>query len=158
MNRTRILALKKKPPKAVDFYPSEDSSIPFHPSPSKPPRRIPQELWDFVSHQKLRTLRGCHSGRVGSLGWNNNDILTTGGMDGQIVNNDVRIVSHVVGAYRGHRSELCGLKWSTFRQQLASGSNDNLVHIWDRSMASSNSPRQWLHKLEDHTAVVKAIS
>ncbi|XP_040931864.1 cell division cycle 20.2, cofactor of APC complex-like [Gossypium hirsutum] len=54
-------------------------------------------------------------------------------------------------AYKGHRQEVCGLKWSASRQQLASGGNDILVHIWDMSKASSNSPTQWIHRLEDHT-------
>ncbi|OMO81662.1 hypothetical protein CCACVL1_12324 [Corchorus capsularis] len=238
MNRTRILAFRKKPPNPVDFFPPENSSTSVHSTKSKPQRHIPQksertldapdivddfyvngldwggnnvvsialgnrvylwdasdkstselvtvddeigpvtsvswapdgqhlaiglnnseiQVWDSVSNRKVRTLIGCHSGRVGSLAWKNNHILTTGGMDGQIVNNDVGIPSHVVGTYRGHRLEVCGLKWSTSGQHLASGGNDNLVHIWDRSMASSNSPRQWLHRLEDHNAAVKAMS
>ncbi|RZC73987.1 hypothetical protein C5167_049468 [Papaver somniferum] len=49
-------------------------------------------------------------------------------------------------------------QWSASGQQLASGGNDNLLHIWDRSVASSNSPTQWLHRLEDHTAAVKALA
>ncbi|BBH07530.1 zinc finger protein-related protein [Prunus dulcis] len=44
---------------------------------------------------------GGHHGRVGSLAWNKH-ILTTGGMDGRIINNDVRVRSHIVGTYRGH--------------------------------------------------------
>ncbi|KAK5782626.1 cell division cycle 20.2, cofactor of APC complex-like isoform X1 [Gossypium arboreum] len=115
------------------------------------------QLWDSASNRQLRTLRGCHRSRVGSMAWNNH-ILTTGGMDGQIVNNDVRIRSHVVETYRGHQQEVCGLKWSASGQQLASGGNDNVVHIWDRSMASSNSPTQWLHRLEEHTSAVKALA
>ena len=79
-------------------------------------------------------------------------------MDGQIVNNDVRVRDHIVETYRGHHQEVCGLKWSPSGQQLASGGNDNLLHIWDRSTASSNSPTQWLHRLEDHTAAVKALA
>ena len=106
---------------------------------------------------QLRTLKGCHQSRVGSLAWNNH-ILTTGGMDGQIVNNDVRIRSHVVETYRGHTQEVCGLKWSGSGQQLASGGNDNVVHIWDRSAASSNSTTQYLHRLEEHTSAVKALA
>ncbi|ONI22441.1 hypothetical protein PRUPE_2G129100 [Prunus persica] len=106
------------------------------------------QLWDSTAKQYLRTLRGCHRSRLGSLAWNNH-ILTTGGMDGRIVNNDVRIRSHIVETYRGHEREVCGLKWSASGQQLASGGNDNLLHIWDnRSVA----PTQWLHRLEDHTA------
>ncbi|KAK8624233.1 hypothetical protein V6N13_065584 [Hibiscus sabdariffa] len=115
------------------------------------------QLWDSASNRQLRTLRGGHASRVGSIAWNNH-ILTTGGMDGLTVNNDVRIRSHIVETYRGHQQEVCGLKWSASGQQLASGGNDNLVHIWDRSVASSNSPTQWLHRLEDHTSAVKALA
>lgn len=91
------------------------------------------------------------------MDWNNH-ILTTGGMDGQIINNDVRVRAHVIETYRGHHQEVCGLKWSASGQQLASGGNDNLLHIWDRSVASSSAPTQWLHRLEDHTAAVKALA
>nr|CAD1821298.1 unnamed protein product [Ananas comosus var. bracteatus] len=108
----------------------------------------------------LRTLTGVHQSRVGSLAWNKN-ILTTGGMDGMIVNNDVRVRSHVVHAYHGHRMEVCGLKWSGSGQQLASGGNDNLLHIWDLSMASSAlapGQNQWRHRFEDHMAAVKALA
>ncbi|KAI3698263.1 hypothetical protein L2E82_42531 [Cichorium intybus] len=115
------------------------------------------QLWDSTSNRLLRTLKGGHQSRVGSLDWNNH-ILTTGGMDGKIVNNDVRVRSHIVETYTGHHQEVCGLKWSASGQQLASGGNDNLLHIWDRSMASSNSPTQYLHRLEDHTAAVKALA
>ncbi|KAL6342730.1 hypothetical protein AAG906_016564 [Vitis piasezkii] len=115
------------------------------------------QLWDSTANRLLRTLRGGHQSRVGSLDWKNH-ILTTGGMDGQIINNDVRVHSHIVATFRGHRQEVCGLKWSTSGQQLASGGNDNLLYIWDRSMASMHSRSQWLHRLEDHTAAVKALS
>ncbi|KAI3457883.1 hypothetical protein Pfo_014546 [Paulownia fortunei] len=115
------------------------------------------QLWDSTANRLLRTLRGGHASRVGALDWNNH-ILTTGGMDGQIINNDVRVRAHIVETYRGHQQEVCGLKWSASGQQLASGGNDNLLHIWDRSMASSNAPTQWLHRLEEHTAAVKALA
>ncbi|CAN6243866.1 unnamed protein product [Urochloa humidicola] len=118
------------------------------------------QLWDTSSNRLLRTLRGMHEARVGSLAWNNS-ILTTGGMDGKIVNNDVRIRNHVVQTYEGHSQEVCGLKWSGSGQQLASGGNDNLLHIWDVSMASSMPSaggNQWLHRLDDHTAAVKALA
>ncbi|KAL6342526.1 hypothetical protein AAG906_012374 [Vitis piasezkii] len=98
-----------------------------------------------LNSSDLRTLRGGHQSRVGSLDWKNH-ILTTGGMDGQIINNDVRVHSHIVATFRGHR------------QELASGGNDNLLYIWDRSMASMHSRSQWLHRLEDHTAAVKALA
>ncbi|CAM0951073.1 unnamed protein product [Alopecurus aequalis] len=118
------------------------------------------QLWDTSSNRMLRTLRGVHESRVGSLAWNSS-ILTTGGMDGKIVNNDVRMRAHMVQTYRGHAAEVCGLRWSGSCRQLASGGNDNLVHIWDASMASSNpslSHNRWLHRLSDHLAAVKALA
>ncbi|KAG6690558.1 hypothetical protein I3842_10G021300 [Carya illinoinensis] len=115
------------------------------------------QLWDSTANKQLRTLRGGHRQRVGSLAWNNH-ILTTGGMDGKIINNDVRVRSHIVEIYRGHQQEVCGLKWSASGQQLASGGNDNLLYIWDRSVAASNAPTQWLHRLEEHSAAVKALA
>ncbi|KAL4189303.1 hypothetical protein AMTRI_Chr08g164810 [Amborella trichopoda] len=112
-------------------------------------------LWDVTSTTQLRTLRGGHCGRIPSLAWNSH-ILTTGGHDGVIINNDVRVRSHIVETDRGHQQEVCGLKWSNSGKQLASGGNDNILHIWDRSISnSSNSP---LHRLEDHLVAVKALA
>ncbi|CAN6486949.1 unnamed protein product [Victoria cruziana] len=117
------------------------------------------QLWDATATKQLRTLRGGHQSRVGSLAWNSH-ILTTGGKDGLILNNDVRIRSHIVEEYKGHEQEVCGLKWSSSGQQLASGGNDNLLHIWDRTMASEQNAgqNQWLHRLDDHRAAVKALA
>ncbi|XP_010478605.2 PREDICTED: cell division cycle 20.1, cofactor of APC complex-like [Camelina sativa] len=117
------------------------------------------QLWDSSDGRLIRTLKGGHQSRVGSLAWNEH-ILTTGGMDGRVINNDVRIRSPVVATYVDHTEEVCGLKWSGSGQQLASGGNDNLVHVWDRSLASSssNSTRQWLHRFEQHRAAVKALA
>ncbi|KAK8589572.1 hypothetical protein V6N12_023966 [Hibiscus sabdariffa] len=170
LDLARIFAFKNKPPAAV-------KPVPWVPLTkyAKPRRHIPQGLEDMkdapgllddfhlnlldwgTSNRQLDTLRGCHRSRVGSMAWNKH-ILTTGGMDAQIVNNDVRIRSHIVQTYRGHRQEVCGLKWSPSGQKLASGGNDNLVHVWDGSMASSNSTGRWIHRLKDHTSVVKALA
>ncbi|CAE6075155.1 unnamed protein product [Arabidopsis arenosa] len=109
------------------------------------------QLWDSVASRKVRTLKGGHQSRVGSLAWNSH-ILTTGGMDGKVINNDVRVRSHVVKTYRGHTLEVCGLKWSESGQHLASGGNDNLVHVWDCATTRS------LHRFEEHTSAVKALA
>ncbi|OMO85518.1 hypothetical protein CCACVL1_10142 [Corchorus capsularis] len=117
------------------------------------------QLWDGASKQRLSTIRGYHKSRVGSMDWNNHNILTTGGRDGKIVNTDVRIKSGVIGAYRGHKQEVCGLRWSASGEKLASGGEDKLVHLWDMSMASSNSrTNKWLHRLKDHTSAVRALA
>ena len=80
---------------------------------------------------RLRTLKGVHEARVGSLTWNNN-ILTTGGIDGKIVNNDVRIRNHVVQTYEGHSHEVCGLKWS------GSGAQSWMTPIFSLTVKFSN--------------------
>ena len=75
-----------------------------------------------------------------------------------IINNDVRMRSNTVQTYRGHCQEVCRLNWSNNGQHLASGGNDNLPYIWDRSMASSNPTAQWLHKFDHHKAAMKALA
>ncbi|GMH19121.1 hypothetical protein Nepgr_020962 [Nepenthes gracilis] len=104
------------------------------------------QLWDSTAIRQLRTSKGGHRTRVGSLACNNHILI---------------VEEWTVGSstMTGHNQEVCGLKWSASGQQLASGGNDNLLHIWDRSMASSNlATTQWLHRLEDHTTAVKALA
>ena len=60
----------------------------------------------------------------------------------------VRIREHVTGSMEAHDQEVCGLKWSPSGQQLASGGNDNLLHIWDAAAASSQGPSPYLHRLD----------
>jgi cell division cycle protein 20 (cofactor of APC complex) len=74
-----------------------------------------------------------------------------------ILNHDVRIRDHVIGAMAAHEQEVCGLKWSPSGQQLASGGNDNMLHIWDAAAASSTSASP-LHRLDEHQAAVKALA
>lgn len=52
----------------------------------------------------------------------------------------------------GHRQEVCGLKWSPDNQYLASGGNDNRLHVWNMQ---SQTPVQ---TYTDHLAAVKAIA
>ncbi|XP_054813431.1 cell division cycle 20.2, cofactor of APC complex-like [Prosopis cineraria] len=118
------------------------------------------QLWDTTTTKLLRTFRHGRQGQVGSLAWNDH-LLTTGGADTQIINNDVRIKSHVVASYEGHSGEISGLKWADSGERLASGGKDRLIYIWDRSMASSKSSihhTQWLHKLAGHRGRVNALA
>ncbi|GMH22005.1 hypothetical protein Nepgr_023848 [Nepenthes gracilis] len=116
------------------------------------------QLWDSTAIHQLRTLKGGHRTRVGSLAWNNH-ILTSGGMDSRIINNDVRIRDHIVETYRGHNQEVCGLKWSASCQRLASrrqrqsppymGQTYGILESCHHSVAA---------QLEDHTALAKALA
>ncbi len=88
---------------------------------------------------------------MSSLSWNG-CLLSSGSRDSNIYNHDVRIQSHIVSKLTNHTSEICGLKWSCDGTQLASGSNDNSLMIWDLGM---NSPRC---VFREHTAAVKALA
>ena len=59
---------------------------------------------------------------------------------------------HITATLRGHEQEVCGLKWSPSGAQLASGGNDNVLHIWD---ADGSRPAQ---RLTAHCAAVKALA
>ncbi|CAN1789126.1 Protein FIZZY-RELATED 1 [Linum perenne] len=52
----------------------------------------------------------------------------------------------------GHKSEVCGLKWSYDNRQLASGGNDNRLFVWNQHST------QPVLKYCEHTAAVKAIA
>ncbi|CAI2365543.1 unnamed protein product [Moneuplotes crassus] len=109
------------------------------------------EIWDTDKLQRIRTLKG-HSKRVSALSWNCN-ILSTGSLDSLILSHDVRDKSHLIDQFKYHSKEVCGLKWSPDGIQLASGSNDNHLCIWD-----INIMKRPKFALKSHKAAVKALS
>ncbi|KAH7294178.1 hypothetical protein KP509_28G059500 [Ceratopteris richardii] len=108
------------------------------------------QIWDASKGSQVRRMSG-HTARVGSLAWNG-PTLSSGGRDSRIINHDVRARDHIASTLKGHSQEVCGLSWSPSGQQLASGGNDNLLHIWD--VAST----EYLYRLSDHQAAVKALA
>ncbi|KAL0249400.1 hypothetical protein GEMRC1_004632 [Eukaryota sp. GEM-RC1] len=108
------------------------------------------KLWDVEKQRQVRTLRG-HAGRVSSLSWNNH-ILSSGSRDCSIINHDVRVAQHISSTFSYHQGEICGLSWSHDGTQLASGSNDNHLCLWNLDSASPQ------HILTDHQAAVKAVA
>lgn len=112
------------------------------------------QLWDVVQKKRLRTLTS-HSSRVCSLSWNAH-MLSSGSRSGQVHHHDVRVVDHHVGTLVAHQQEVCGLRWSPDGRWLASGGNDNLVHVWPDSLShGSVTP---LHTFTEHQAAVKALA
>ena len=113
------------------------------------------ELWDVAAERCLRRMDG-HSARVSALAWNGH-IVTSAGRDANIIHHDVRVRHHAVGSCQGHTQEICGLAYSLDGQTLASGANDNLVHLW--SAAATGIRRQApIRSLADHCAAVKALA
>ncbi|KXS09401.1 WD40 repeat-like protein [Gonapodya prolifera JEL478] len=107
------------------------------------------QIWDVEQSKKVRSMPG-HQARVGVLGWRDH-LLSSGCRDGSIHHHDVRVANHRVAELTSHTSEVCGLKWRGDGAALASGGNDNLVHIWD---ARSSTPK---FTKSEHNAAVKAL-
>ncbi|CAK0785379.1 Protein FIZZY-RELATED 2 [Coccomyxa viridis] len=108
------------------------------------------QIWDAAKGKLVRILEG-HKMRVGTMAWSSH-MLSTGSRDRAILQRDIRAPEDFQHALRGHRSEVCGLKWSPDDRQIASGGNDNQLYIW-----TQQSPNPVL-KFSDHTAAVKAIA
>ncbi|KAF8998903.1 WD40 repeat-like protein [Hymenopellis radicata] len=105
------------------------------------------ELYDAETAQKLRTMGG-HQGQIATLSWNEH-ILTSGCADGSIWHHDVRVPRHKVMELLGHTGEVCGLKWRSDGELLASGGNDNVVN-------NAQGKAKWVKR--NHTAAVKAVA
>ncbi|KAJ2553331.1 substrate-specific activator of APC-dependent proteolysis [Coemansia sp. RSA 1933] len=130
------------------------------------------QIWDVNHGRKIRSYN-VHTRRVGVVEWNQS-VVTTGSRDKRIYNHDSRArESSVISTYYAHEQEVCGLRWSPDKTQLASGGNDNLLLIWDNrytpveSLVPSYHPeiasvartfRRPLFRLRDHTAAVKALA
>ncbi|KAF9485714.1 WD40 repeat-like protein [Pholiota conissans] len=116
------------------------------------------ELWDVETGQKLRTMSG-HQAQIATLSWHQH-ILSSGCGDGSIWHHDVRIPKHKVMELLGHTGEVCGLKWRSDGELLASGGNDNVVNIWDGRLGDvgegARGSAKWTKR--NHTAAVKAIA
>jgi cell division cycle protein 20 (cofactor of APC complex) len=111
------------------------------------------QIWDVTRLKQVRTLRG-HSARVGALAWNGTS-LATGSRDNTIMMHDVRVREHCTATLTSHTQEVCGLKWAPSGNQLASGGNDNLLHIWDHNSIGNGTH---VHRLDAHQAAVKALA
>ncbi|KAK8944561.1 Protein FIZZY-RELATED 3 [Platanthera zijinensis] len=108
------------------------------------------QIWDGARCKKIRTMGG-HQIRTGVLAWSTS-ILASGSRDKHIVQHDIRTSNDYISKLSGHRSEVCGLKWSDDDRELASGGNDNQLLVWNQR---SSHP---VLKFTEHTAAVKAIA
>nr|CAG8462146.1 14369_t:CDS:2 [Entrophospora candida]CAG8462929.1 9107_t:CDS:2 [Entrophospora candida] len=108
------------------------------------------QIWDILTAQKVRSMSG-HATRVGVMAWNR-QIIASGCKDSSIWKHDIRLAQHKFAELLGHTGEVCGLKWRSDGEQLASGGNDNKVNIWD---AKSSVPK---FTKTGHKAAVKAIA
>lgn len=109
------------------------------------------EIWDIETMSHVRTMRSGLGVRIGSQSWLET-LIATGAKSGEIHINDVRIKNHIVSTWEEHRGEVCGISYRPDGLQVASGSNDNTVVIWD---TRTSLPQ---HIKRQHTAAVKALA
>ncbi|XP_010455611.1 PREDICTED: protein FIZZY-RELATED 1-like [Camelina sativa] len=108
------------------------------------------QIWDAVRCKSIRTMEG-HRLRVGALAWSSS-LLSSGSRDKRILQRDIRSQEDHVSKLKGHKSEVCGLKWSFDNRELASGGNDNKLFVWNQHS------KQPVLKYCEHAAAVKAIA
>lgn len=108
------------------------------------------QVWDGTQCKRVRTMGG-HQTRTGVLAWSSR-ILSSGSRDRNILQHDLRVPNDFVSKLTGHKSEVCGLKWSHDDRELASGGNDNQLLVWNQH---NQKP---ILRLTEHTAAVKAIT
>ncbi|XP_008238751.1 PREDICTED: protein FIZZY-RELATED 2-like [Prunus mume] len=108
------------------------------------------QIWDASRCRRIRTMEG-HRLRIGALAWSSS-MLSSGSRDKSILQRDIRAQEDFVSKLSGHKSEVCGLKWSYDNRELASGGNDNRLFVWNQHST------QPVLKYCEHTAAVKAIA
>ncbi|KAF8402897.1 hypothetical protein HHK36_010989 [Tetracentron sinense] len=94
---------------------------------------------------------GGHQTRTGVLAWSSR-ILSFGSRDRNILHHDLRVSNDFVSKLVGHKSKVCGLKWSHYDKELALGGNANQL------LVGNQHSQQPVLKLTEHTAAVKAIA
>ncbi|PJF19464.1 Cdc20 [Paramicrosporidium saccamoebae] len=113
------------------------------------------QLWDLERSKKLRTMVASPGVRVGSLGWHRH-LLSTGSRNGAVLTHDVRVAKHLITTHAtATGAEVCGLAWSPDGRQLAAGSNDNRIYVWNSMGEAVVQPSAIL---EGHRSAIKALS
>lgn len=100
-------------------------------------------------------------GRIGSLAWLDPNSIITGAKDGYIRLADTRLNARSFAwQVHGHKQEVCSLAVNAGHGNpvpfVASGGNDNAVHIWD--MRFHPNENEGVQTLEGHAAAIKALA
>ncbi|KAJ3451621.1 cell division cycle 20 cdc20 fizzy -related [Anaeramoeba flamelloides] len=109
------------------------------------------QLWDNEKKVCIRKWNS-HNQRVSVLSWGNGNFFTSGSRDSMIINHDLRAQNESQQVLKMHKQEITGLEWSNDSLKLASGGNDNMLHVWSRENFS-RPVASFKHK-----AAVKAIA
>lgn len=117
------------------------------------------QIWDAAASKCTRTMRG-HTSRANNAAWCGAQLATCS-KDTNVYVRDVRASPDYHANLKGHRHEVCGLKWSPDGAMLASGANDNKVFVWAAASLRSGTFRSDptpLWRFSEHKAAVKALA
>lgn len=113
-------------------------------------------IFDIETSKQVYCIKN-HGGRVSTITWNDN-LIVTGSRDKTIHIMDARYIHNnskksLLFSLNGHTQEVCGTKWSYDYELLASGGNDNKIFLWNLKM-----PKKHLASFSEHKAAVKALA
>ena len=108
-------------------------------------------LYDVETTKRLGHFSG-HKNRVCCLSYMNSYVFSSGSRDTNILTHDMRAPEMPSAVDQHHAQEVCSLKWDPSATYLASGGNENIVHVWDvrRSVP--------LRSLNEHKAAIRALA
>lgn len=108
-------------------------------------------VWDNFMHDTGTV--GQPSTKLNTVQWRNNNEFTTAGKDNMVCHYDIRVPNGRVSSGEEHTQQVCCVTWNNTKSMLASGGNDDTVHVWDiRNMTKS------FRVLISHKAAVRAIA
>ena len=122
-------------------------------------------MYDTICRKEVHTSLGAGGGPVRALCWNDTlQWLTVGYATGKLASLDWRSrcitgMTRRVSASSSSPLSVCNVAWDAAGTCLASGRNDNTIHLWDAAMMriaqTAGGPRL---VLESHAAAVKGLA
>nr|GEU48415.1 peptidyl-tRNA hydrolase ICT1, mitochondrial [Tanacetum cinerariifolium] len=160
MNRTRILAFKNKPLIVVEAIPRDLVCLVRQSKTVKARRYIPHVLNHLHNTSERTMFSRLLLGTPCIYGcYRCSDVQLWDSAANRLADINLELEQRIRTTTFLRPEEWMErlLKWSAYGQQLASGGNENLFHIWDRCMASANAPTQKRGNIEDALEKLHAI-
>lgn len=107
-------------------------------------------VFDVTSTQIVAQLPNPNN-HCGTISWASEDWITIGGYDHIIRHYDLRNGKQIVGVKK-HQGQICSVKWNPQGNLLASGGNDDMVYIWNRSNWTTP-----YYVIKEHKSAVRAL-
>ncbi|KAJ9062026.1 WD repeat-containing protein slp1 [Entomophthora muscae] len=108
------------------------------------------QIWDLETNEVIRKVKVTTPSPIPSMSWSET-LFATGNKSGFISFHDLRLPQHFIERKHAHSSTVCSLEFRSDGAQIASGSNDQYLKVYDMRV----NDELMMHK---HKAPVKAIA